>query len=115
MRVLLLHPEDELPAERAGKKWDLIVDLGRAPVATYERWRSQTGCRVISLYDFAKDVEDLHRIRDLLQLGMGQWTDGLGIDWWDVLSLMIEPDLRQLMLVGRLARELPAGCEKSQG
>jgi hypothetical protein len=111
MRVLLLHPEDELPAERAGKKWDLIVDLGRAPVATYERWRSQTGCRVISLYDFAKDVEDLHRIRELLQLGMGQWTDGLGIDWWDVLSLMIEPDLRQLMLVGRLARELPAGCE----
>jgi len=33
--------------------------------------------------------------------------DGSGIDWWDVLSLMIEPDLRQLMLIGRLARELP--------
>jgi len=38
MRVLLLHPEDELPPERAGRNWDLIVDLGRAPVATYERW-----------------------------------------------------------------------------
>jgi len=28
MRVLLLHPEDELPPERAGRNWDLIVDLG---------------------------------------------------------------------------------------
>jgi hypothetical protein len=111
MRVLLLHPEDELPAERAGRKWDLVVDLARAPVATYERWSAQTGGRVISLYDFAQDFEDLHRVRELLQLGMGQWVDALGIDWWDVVSLMIEPDLRQLMLVGRLARQLPSGYE----
>jgi hypothetical protein len=111
MRVLLLHPEDELPPERAGRKWDLIVDLGRAPVATYERWGTQTGCRIIGLYDFGKDFEDLHRVRELLQLGLGRWMDGSGLAWWDVLSLMIEPDLRQLMLIGRLARELPAGCE----
>ena len=52
MRVLLLHPEDELPGERTGGKWDLVVDLGRAPLATYERWGAQTGGRVISLYDF---------------------------------------------------------------
>ena len=107
MRVLLLHPEDELPAQRRDGKWDLVVDLGRAPLATYERWGAQTGGRVISLYDFGQDFEDLHRVRELLQLGMGQWVDGLGIDWWDVLSLMIEPDLRQLMLIGRLAHELP--------
>ena len=111
MRVLLLHPEDELPAERAGRKWDLIVDLGRAPVTTYERWGAQTGGRVVSLYDFGKDFEDVHRVRELLRLGIGQWVDGSGIDWWDVLSLMIEPDLRQLMLIGRLAGELPTGCE----
>ena len=36
-----------------------------------------------------------------------------GIDWWDVLSLLIEPDLRQLILIGRLARELKGGCELS--
>ncbi len=71
MRVLLLHPEDELPAERTGGKWDLVVDLGRAPLATYERWGAQTGGRVISLYDFARDFEDLHRVRELLQLGTG--------------------------------------------
>ena len=111
MRVLLLHPEDQLPAPRRDRRWDLVVDLGRAPAATYERWSKQAGCRVISLYDFGQDFEDLHHVRELLQLGMGQWVDGFGIDWWDVLSLMIEPDLRQLMLVGRLAHELRGGCE----
>ncbi len=111
MKVLLLHPEDEFFAERAGKRWDWIVDLGRAPLATYARWRGQTGGRVISLYDLSKDFADQRRVRNLLQLGMGQWVDGSGIDWWDVLSLMIEPDLRQLMLIGRLAGELPTGCE----
>ena len=111
MRVLLLHPEDPIPGERSGGKWDLVVDLGRAPLATYERWSAQTGGRVISVYDFARDFEDLHRVRELLQLGIGRWVDGLGIDWWDVLSLLIEPDLRQLILIGRLARELKAGCE----
>jgi len=111
MRVLLLHPEDELAEEGRGKKWDLTVDLGRAPRATYERWAAQTGGRVVSLYDFGNDLGYLHRVRELLQLGMGRWVDGSGIDWWDVLSLMIEPDLRCLMLVGGLARELPTGCE----
>ncbi len=111
MKVLLLHPEDALPAERTERKWDWIVDLGRAPRATYERWSAQTGGRVSSLYDFGNDFEYLQRVRELLQLGMGQWVDGLGVDWWDVLSLMIEPDLRQLILIGRLAQELPTGCE----
>ena len=111
MKVLLLHPEDRLPAPQPDRRWDLVVDMGRAPVATYERWSRQAGCRVISLYDFAQDFEDLHHVRELLQLGMGQWVDGFGIDWWDVLSLMIEPDLRQLTLMGRLAQELRGGCE----
>ena len=69
--------------------------------------------RVISLYEFSNDREDLRRIRELLQLGTGRMVDGLGIDWWEVLSLLIEPDLRQLILIGRLARELKNGCELS--
>ena len=111
MRVLLLHPEDQLPAPRPGMAWDLVVDFGRAPAATYERWSQETGASVISLYDFGSGFEDGQRIRDLLQLGLGQWVDSLGVDWWDVLSLMIEPELRQLMRIGRLAKALDAGCE----
>ncbi|MGH9504267.1 MAG: hypothetical protein ACRD20_15570 [Terriglobales bacterium] len=111
MRVLLLHPEDQIPAARRGGGWDLVVDLGRAPVSTYESWGKQAGCRVISLHDFARDREDLQRVRELFQLGFGQMVDAQGIDWWDVLSLLFESNLRQLMLIGRLARELKGGCE----
>ncbi len=113
MRVLLLHPDDPIPETHPGRGWDLVVDLGRAPAATYERWSSQAQARVISLYEFSNDREDLRRIRELLQLGTGRMVDGLGIDWWEVLSLLIEPDLRQLILIGRLARELKGGCELS--
>ena len=109
MKVLLLHPDDPIPA--LDKGWDLVVDLGRAPAATYDKWSQQARARVVSLYDFARDREDLQRVRELLQLGMGRWVDASGIDWWDVLSLLIEPDLRQLILIGRLARELKGGCE----
>ena len=38
-------------------------------------------------------------------------VDAFGVDWWDVLSLLIEPELHQLMLVDRLSRELERGCE----
>jgi hypothetical protein len=113
MKILLLHPEDQLPAPTPGRRWDLIVDLGRAPAATYEKWSEQSGCRVFSLYDLAAGFEDLHHLRELLRLGMGGMVDESGIDWWDVLSLMIEQDLRQLVLISRLGRELEPDCNKS--
>jgi hypothetical protein len=111
MKVLLLHPEDQMPATLPGRGWDLVVDLGRAPAATYERWANLAGSRVVSLYDFGKGFDDLHQLRELLQVGMGQMVDGSGIDWWDVLSLMIEPELRQLLLLSRLARDVEPGCD----
>jgi hypothetical protein len=111
MKILLLHPEDNLPRSGRRGNWDLVIDFGRAPVSTYERWSREANCRVISLYDFAEEIEDLHRTRELLQFGMGEIMDGSGIDWWDVMSLMIVSDLQQLMLLIRLAKELPPGCE----
>ena len=63
MKVLLLHPEDQFSRRDAGK-WDLVVDFGRAPVSTYDKWKRLAGCRVISLYDFALEVEDLYHARE---------------------------------------------------
>ncbi len=111
MKVLLLHPEDKFPPSGPASRWDLVVDFGRAPVSTYESWSREAGCRVISLYEFAEEIKDLHRTRNLLQPGMGQIVDRCGIDWWDVLSLEIEPDLQQMMLIHRLAKELNRDCE----
>jgi hypothetical protein len=112
LKVLVLHPEDgfsALPESRPA--WDLIVDLGRAPLSTYQDWSRQAGCRVISLYDYADDIEDRRRVKALLQLGMNQVVDRFGVDWWDVSSLLIVDDLLRSLLVGRLAKELGAGCE----
>jgi hypothetical protein len=111
MKVLLLHPEDRLSRRETPGRWDLVVDFGRAPVSIYQQWSGQFGCRVISLYDFAVEVDDLHQTREILQLGMGRMVDQLGIDWWDILSLHLVSDLQQIILLGCLANELPTNCE----
>jgi hypothetical protein len=110
MKVLLLHPEDAIP-QSYPVQWDLVVDTGRAPAGTYERWSKQAGCSVISIYDYAEETEDLYRLRELLRLGTGRVVDQWGIDWWEVLSLEIALDLQQLVLIHRLAKELQPNCE----
>lgn len=110
MRVLLLHPEDDLP-RTAGKVWDLVVDLGRAPRSLYRTWKQSTGCEVLSLYDFAEEIEDLYRIRELLHLGSGQLVGADGIDWWNVIILELVPDLLRLTLAQRLSQRLNGHCE----
>jgi hypothetical protein len=102
-RVLLLHPADDLGHFAEYSKWDLIVDLGRAPASTYEAWSRAAGCRVFSIYDLSEGVDDLRRTRELLQFGMGEVVDEAGIDWWDVLAQSVVPALQQLMLARRLA------------
>jgi hypothetical protein len=110
-KILLLHPEDTFPRLGPSDSWDVVVDLGRASLATYESWSRKAGCEVFSLYRFAAEVGDLGRLRELLQLGTGWMVDRSGIDWWDLLCLFIADDLQQLALVHRLAKELGAGCE----
>jgi hypothetical protein len=111
LKVLLLHPADTIPWPTPSERWDLIIDFARAPDGTYENWRRQAGCPVLSLYQFAEEVDDLRVTRELLQLGTGYLADHWGIDWWDVLSLEIVAELRQLMLVHRLSKELDKNCE----
>lgn len=109
MKILLLHPEDTLPVSETSP-WDLVVDLARAPASTYQEWGRTTHSRVVSLSDFCRQ-EDRTLLREQLRLGKGQMIDREGIDWWDVLSLMISPELHRLILVSRLAKDLPAGTQ----
>jgi len=111
LKVLLLHPDDAPPSSAPSARWDVIVDLGRAPNSTYDRWHGETGCPLFSLYRFAQEVDDLRVLQRLLQFGTGRMLDHLGIDWWDVLSLELVPQLQQLMLAHRLSKELDASCE----
>jgi hypothetical protein len=111
MNVLLLHPEDSIPTRTNCPRWDLVLDCGRAPAASYEAWSQQTACPILSLYDFAQEVEDLHLCRDLLRSGFGQLLDRHGIDWWDVLSLRLVPDLLRLIAVDRAVGFINCSCE----
>jgi hypothetical protein len=108
---LLVHPEDTLPSPRSAEHWDLIVDCARTPDATYDSWRGQSGSHAISIFHLAEEIEDLYRLRELLQAGIGVMVDASGIDWWDVLSLEIVPQLLQFMLIRRLAKKLGSNCE----
>ncbi len=38
-------------------------------------------------------------------------VDPWGIDWWDVLSLEIAPEVQQFMLIHRLSKKLSSNCE----
>jgi hypothetical protein len=111
MKVLLLHPEDELSASLPGRGFDLIVDFGRAPISAYRRWSEHSKCPVISLYDFAKELDDLYATKAVLQHGMGVMLDQSGIDWWDLLSVMVVPDLQNSILLVQLADYLGPDCD----
>ncbi len=106
MRAFLLHPEDDLLHSLPGGVWDVVIDLGRNPKSVYEEWQSRFGCPVFGLYDFAIEIEDLVIWRDLLRAGAGQVVDRYGIDWWDVIGLLVQPQLQDLRLVRRVAEKI---------
>jgi hypothetical protein len=109
MRVVLLHPDDDFRGSWTSQQWDSVIDLGRAPKSFYDERSAALGCPVFSLFDLAVEVEDMQIWRSLLELGMGRVVDRFGIDWWDVIGLMLQPELQDVRLARRLAEKLK-GC-----
>jgi hypothetical protein len=109
MRVLLLHHDDDFLGSWARQHWDSVIDLGRAPKSLYDERSAALGCPVFSIFDLAVEVEDLQIWRHLLEPGMGRVVDRLGIDWWDVISVILQPELQDVRLALRLAEKLK-GC-----
>jgi hypothetical protein len=110
MRVLLLHPEDSFSGPWKDEHWDWIVDLGRSPKSFYDERSVEFCCPVSSIYDFAVEIEDVQVWRDLFALGMGRVVDRMGVDWWDVVGLLLQPDMQDIRLAARLAEKLGKGC-----
>jgi hypothetical protein len=109
MGVLLLHPDDDFHGSWTRQHWDSVIDLGRAPRSYYDEQSAALGCPVFSIFDLAVEVEDLQVWRPLLESAMGRVVDRFGIDWWDVISLMLQPELQDVRLALRLAEKL-SGC-----
>ena len=106
MKILLLHPEDGLDGHWVRERWDQVVDLGRAPASVYDEWSLTLGTRVSSIYDLAVEIDDLRDWRGLIAFGAGHVVDHVGIDWWDVVAIILQRELQDLRLVQRLASKI---------
>ena len=109
MRVLLLHPEDDFQGPWKRQRWDCVVDLGRAPKSFYDEQSAALDCPVSSIYDLMLEVDDLQVWRSLLAAGMSCVVDRAGVDWWEVISVLLQPEMQDVRLALRLAAKL-IGC-----
>ncbi len=112
MKCLLLHSEDN-PEDGpwAELSWDRIVDIGMGGKNTYARWASQFGSPVTTLDALRNGFDDFRRVRDLLALGCGRLTDEHGLDWWEIMSILLHGELETLLLLQRFVQTVEAGDE----
>jgi hypothetical protein len=112
MKVLLIDPLDN-PDQRpwAGERWDRIVDIGMGGQNSYERWSQRFQCPVTALSSLRCGFDDFRRVRRLLDLGWGQLIDEHGLDWWEIMSLLLHGELETLILLQRFAQTVGPGDE----
>lgn len=107
MRVLLIHPEDELQdGPWASEKWDRVIDLGLAGAQSYARAAASFGCPVTPLDSFRENFKEMRKIRELLALGWGRLEDRFGLDWWELTSIRVHDQLERTILLGEFVDTL---------
>jgi hypothetical protein len=112
MKVLLIDPQDN-PDEGpwAAQRWDRIVDVGMGGQNSYERWSHRFQCPVTTLSSLRCGFDDFRQVRRLLDLGWGQLIDEHGLDWWEIMSLLLHGELETLILLQRFAQTVGRGDE----
>jgi hypothetical protein len=111
MRVLLLHPDDSMRrGPWAGQRWDLIVDLGSSAYSA-ATWEDLTGCPLLRSDSFRRGVEDVKLARQTMAAGRGRLLDDEGIDWWDLASVLVVPEVASALVLRRVAAEISPSAE----
>jgi hypothetical protein len=112
LKTLLVHPEDSpCSGPWAGEKWDLIVDLGRSSAFTRSAWQERLHSPILQLDSLWRGIQDFDSIRQLLHAGRNQLLDEIGLDWWDLVSVLIYSELRDAVLLRRLVEQLDSAAE----
>lgn len=107
MKVLLLHPLDVANAGPwSGQPWDRIVDLGLGGENTYCRWRERFQCPIQTMGSLRNGFESFRQVRDLLGLGCGRLIDAHGLDWWEIMSILLHEEMEALLLLKRFVQTL---------
>ncbi len=112
MKVLLIHSEDD--PERgpwANLLWDRVIDLGMGGKNSYARWTRRFRCPVTTLDSLRNGFDDFRRVRELMDLACGRLIDQHGLDWWEIMSILLHGELETLILLQRLASTLGPGDE----
>jgi hypothetical protein len=66
---------------------------------------------ILQLDTLWRGIEDFDSIRQLLHAGRNQLLDEIGLDWWDLVSVLIYPELRDAVLLRRLVEQFDATTE----
>ena len=112
MKILLVHPEDD-PEEGpwATQTWERVVDLGLGGVASYDRWNGFFGCSVRSLNSLRTGFDDFRQVRELLGRGCERLIDEHGLDWWEILSILLISEMETLILLQRFLKTVGSSDE----
>ncbi|HVI06802.1 MAG TPA: hypothetical protein VND65_00765 [Candidatus Binatia bacterium] len=112
MKILLIDALDTADAGPwTGESWDLIIDLGKAGLRTHEQWSKRFGCEIQGLDSFRNGFGDFYQVRELLGQGCGLLVDRFGLDWWEILSILLHEELEVIILLERLTRTLGSSEE----
>jgi hypothetical protein len=112
MKILLIHPEDD-PEKGpwAELAWDRIVDVGLGGVNTCERWKRRFHCPVAPLSVLGTGFDDFLRVREVLGEGCGRLVDDQGLDWWEIMSILLHGEIETFILLQRFAQTVSSGDE----
>jgi hypothetical protein len=112
MQVLFLHADDSpRSGPWIGRHWDAVFDLARSGWAACERWSRDFGCPVKPIDGLRDGYAEIGRVRELLQLGLGRLVDKEELDWWELTALLVHQQLERLVLLRRLANDVPPDGE----
>jgi hypothetical protein len=100
MKILLVDPNDSADeGPWARERWDRIVDLGLAGQQTYESWSNRFQCPVTTLSSLQSGFDNSRRVRRLMDLGCGRLVDQYGLDWWEIMAMLLSGELETLLLL----------------
>jgi len=88
-----------------------VVDLGKSSQFSHGAWSGQYGCPVLSADSFRRGVADARVVREILSAGLGCLIDEEGIDWWDLISLLLVPEVLNLLAFERLTAQIDTAAE----
>jgi hypothetical protein len=60
---------------------------------------------------FAQGIADAKAVRGIFAAGRGHLLDEEGIDWWDLMSLLVAPEVFTLLTLKRIAAEISPAAE----